>query len=100
MYTNIEHKLLRQRVEMAVDEALQWEHLRRGLKEKVELGWNVTMGTYEMQTSNEAAIPILLKDDAMQLLTTTLDHCYIINGEESLAVRIEELRWAFHLRRS
>jgi len=97
MCTNIEHKLLRQRVEMAVDEG---EHLRRGLKEKVELGWNVTMGTYEMQTSNEAAIPILLKDDAMQLLTTTLDHCYIINGEESLAVRIEELRWAFHLRRS
>ena len=38
MYTNIEHKLLRQRVEMAVDEALRWEHLRRGLKEKVELG--------------------------------------------------------------
>ena len=61
MYTNIEHKLLRQRVEMAVDEALQWEHLRRGLKEKVELGWNRTMGTYEMQTSNEAAVPILLK---------------------------------------
>ena len=29
MHTNIEHKLLRQRVEMAVDEALQWEHLRR-----------------------------------------------------------------------
>jgi len=28
MYTNIEHKLLRQRVEMAVDEALRWEHLK------------------------------------------------------------------------
>jgi len=40
------------------------------------------MGTYEMQTSNEAAVPILLKEDVMQLLTTTLDHCYIINGEE------------------
>ena len=65
MYTNIEHKLLLQRVEMAVDEALRWEHLIRGMLERVELGWNRTSGTYEVQSLTEEAVTILLKDDVI-----------------------------------
>ena len=82
MYTNIDHKLLLQRVETAVDEALRWEHLNRSVREREELGWNIATGDYEMKSSEEEASTILLKEDVMQLLATTLDHCYITNGGE------------------
>ena len=82
MYTNIEHKLLLQRVEKAVDEALRWEHLKRGMIERVELGWNRATGNYEVQSPTGESFTILLKDEVMQLLATTLSHCYITNGEE------------------
>ena len=35
-----------------------------------------------MKYSEEEASTILLKEDVMQLLATTLDHCYITNGVE------------------
>ena len=68
MYTNIENKLLLERVGAAIEEALQWEHAKRGLKECIELGWNRAIGTCEVQAANEQGVGKLLKENVMYLL--------------------------------
>ena len=84
MYTNIPHRLLSERVKIAVDEALQWEAQKQLGRTLAAASFSRIDGklcwTDESSNQENSSTATVSINELHELLSWTLQNCFVVNG--------------------